>query len=218
MTIVRASCKRRADMENSSFISDAEWNALISEVYGELYQIIADAGSRYFESEATITATGATSYDEPDDLLYTIGVDYVNGTRRRPLDELMVQERHALTGRTGEAFYWDHPDDQIVLYPAPASGTYKLLYVPQPPDLTSYADGDYLDVGCTAGLRFLVWGSAVIAKDKGESNAVTAIRERERARQDLEMWAANLALTNPRHRTVRDLDTVPRDPSDWYYR
>jgi len=217
MSTIRTRCKRRADQENSTFIADAEWNALISERYGELYQIVVDGGGRYFETEGTITATGATSYDEYDDALHIIAVDFLSGTKRRMLDEIMVQERQQLAGRTGEAFYWEFSDDQIYLYPNPSSGTYKVLYVPQPPDLSSYADGDLVDVCCPAGESFLIWSVALIAKDKSETNSQLALRMAEAAKVDLQMWAANRAINNPRHRITRDIDDIPRDPGDYRY-
>lgn len=217
MSTIRTRCQRRADKENDTHIATAEWNALISEAYGELYQIVVDGGGRYFESESSITATGATSYNEPATILQILAIDYVSGTKRRMLDELMVQERESVMGRTGEAFFWEFQDDQIILHPNPATGTYKVVFIPQAPDLSAYADADLVDVCCPAGERFLIWSVAMIAKDKSESGFALCQRESDRARQDLQMWAANRALTNPRHRTVRDVDAVPRDPADWYY-
>lgn len=53
-------CKHRTDQENSSLISTAEWQGLISSAYAELYSLIVSSGMRYFEREQTISTVAAT--------------------------------------------------------------------------------------------------------------------------------------------------------------
>lgn len=214
-------CKQRCDLENDEHIPSAEWKSLISEQYGDLWSIVAAAGLRYWETESTITATGAASYAEPDDHLATVGLDFVDSAgHRRPLDEIMVQERHRWIGLTGEAFAYALVDDAIVLYPKPASGTYKLLYIPQPPDLSAFADGDAVDVVTPDGESFLLWGTAVKALAKSETDVNLAMAEREQARVRLQEWANMRSFNQPRRRIVRDgfADYDPIDPSGWWNR
>ena len=92
-------------------IATAEWKSRISLKFAELYGVVCDVGSRYFETTSTITATGATSYNEPSDHRNTIGMDLVNsdGTRRA-VHELMIPERNYYAGQTGEAYYFQHVD------------------------------------------------------------------------------------------------------------
>jgi len=214
MSVLVKRCKRRADKENDDHIGTPEWQALISEVFGELYETVAETGMRYFETESTITATGAASYTEPDALLSFIGIDFIVNAatgERRPLRELMVQERHALSGQTGEAVGYAFVDDQIFLYPRPSTGTYKLLHVPQSPDLTDYGDADLVDVVCAAGEAFLVWGVACLAKDKGEVNLEFALMQRDRSAKRLAEWAVLRALNEPRRPMVDQYDTLPME-------
>lgn len=201
MSVLRTRCKRRADVEFDEHISDAEWNALISEKYGELYGLVCEAGLRYFETTSAITATGATSYTEPSDHLATIGLDYLgsSGTRRR-LKELMVHERDRLAGQTGDALGYTLVDDQIYLYPNPSSGSYQLLYIPQSPDLSSYADGDLVDVVNPDGEAFLIWGVCVLAKSKSESDVSLAMAREDDARERLQVWAVNRSMSEGRRR------------------
>ena len=215
MSTLVTRCKRRSDKEGESHISDPEWKALISEQYGELAQIIVDGGGRYFETESTIAATGAASYTEPSDILHILEITRVDGSYRRRLDELMLQERAGVMGLTGTAAFWEFSDDQIILYPKPSSGTYKCLYIPQPPDLSAYADGDLVDVACPAGERFLIWSVARTAKDKSESGYALCEREAEKAREGLQAWAATRAALNPRQRVTSEIGDRRYDPDGW---
>lgn len=215
-------CKRRADKEFDEHVKPEEWKALISEIYGELHDIVAGTGLRYFESESNLVANGAASYTEPDAILSLVGIDYVvNGStgERRPLDEIMAQECPGWAGRTGEAQVYALVDDQIHLFPKPASGTYKVRYVPQSPDLSAYADGDLVDVVCPAGEAFLIWSVACAAKDKGEVNLVFALRQRDRAGERLELWASNRSLHESRRRVTPSGDPGEiLDAGDWRFR
>lgn len=196
-------CKQRADMESDDFISTAEWKSLISEKYGELYGVVVDTGSRYFESSSTITATGATSYAEPSDHSRTIGMDRLDGTRRCPVfGPIEPAERHIYSGDGGTARYFAHVDDQIILYPNPTSGTYYLLYVPQATDLSAYADGTAVDVCDEAGESFLIWGVSIMAKSKGESDVRLAMEREAAAKERLVTWAARRRLLEPRRKVI----------------
>lgn len=204
-------------MENIDHISDAEANALLSEVYGELYGLVAEVGSRYFETTSTITATGAASYNEPTDHLYTVGLDYVSSDgQRRKLRPLDPHERHLLAGLTGDATRYEHIDDKIYLYPNPGSGSYVLRYVPQAPDLSAYADADLVDVLNVDGEAFLLWGYSVLAKSKSESDVSLALQRQEAARMRVMSWAANRELVEPRRRASDAFnDSYTGDP-DWW--
>jgi hypothetical protein len=187
----RARIRKLADAENSLHVADAEIVEGMDEVYGDLYHIAVDGAGEYFETSHTITATGAASYDEPDDHLSTVGLERVdsNGTRT-PLRRLEPQQRHRFGTSTGTAVCYSLVDDKIYLYPRPSSGTYELLYIPQPPDLTSYVDADLLDVVCIYGAQFLVYGVAALVLAKSESQQTSWLARQQRAEQKLIEWAA----------------------------
>lgn len=216
-------CKQRADKENDDSISNAEWKALISESYGELYTAVAETGMQYFEYVATITTDGSDSYDEPDDHLATICLDRVIDAagRRRTVREIMAQERSRWAGRSsGEALVFAYVDDQIYLYPTPPAGqTYELLYVPQSPDLSLYADADIVDVVCPAGEAFIIWHATIPALNKSESDVRLAMAQADRLLAKAEEWAINKALSQPRRRVIDDFDPseVPVSDADWRF-
>jgi hypothetical protein len=197
-------CQRRSDMEFGSPISTPEWKALISEQYGQLYSTVVKAGMRYFESNQTITANGATSYALPSDHDETIGVDRTldSSGRKVQLGELMVQERNAWSGQTGDAVAYSLVGQTLVLFPRPTSGTYTHVYVPQSPDLSSLSDTSTVDVVTADGEAFLIWGVAVKALAKTESDTNLAIQEREAAALRFAEDVTLRALVNPRRRIV----------------
>lgn len=210
-------CKQRCDKENDDHIADAEWAALISEQYGELFEIVSGTGLRYFETVYEFTADGSDSYDEPDDHGKTVGVDRVasDGTRVA-LRPLMAQERTRYGGATGDACEYAIIDDQVFLYPKPSSGDYEIIYIPQPPDISAYADSDMIDVVCIYGEAFLIWGVAVKALAKSEGDLRAAMAERDRAGARLMEWAAERDANEPRRRVLDTeyMDGWGRDP-DW---
>lgn len=212
-------CKQRADKENDDHISSAEWKSLISEQFGELWMHVSETGLRYFETSTTITANGSTGYTEPTDHLSTVGISRVDSSgRETPLDPLMSQDEPLFRGTTGDARRWTLVDDSLRLYPTPSSGTYKWYYIPQPTDLSAYADADVVDVVSPLGLAYLLWGVCVKAKSKSESDVRLAMAERERLKEEVIVWAANRALTEqPGYRTeLRPLDgAYGYTPGDW---
>lgn len=211
-------CQRRADKENDDHIAAAEWKALISEQYGDVYSVVAGTGMQYFQHTSTIATTGASYYDEPADHLSTVALDRIvdSAGTRRSLQEIMAQERARFAGRSGsEARVFALVDDRIYLYPTPPSGqTYELLYIPQPPDLGSYADADVVDLVTPDGEAFLVWGVAVKALSKGEGDVRLALAERDAARGRLLEWAAERSINEPR-RIIVDSGDWPSDPAEW---
>jgi hypothetical protein len=199
-------------MENRLSISTSEWKGYISTTYAELFGAVAETGLRYFESTQALTADGSTSYDEPTGLLSLVGIDFIDGSgRRRELDELMAQERNFYAGRTGEARAYMLVDDQLYLYPKPASGSYEWLYIPQPPDLTNGDDADNIDVVTPDGEALVLWGVAVQALAKEGSDVNVARAEREEARARVSNWATMRMLHNPRRQVLADNPYVDRD-------
>lgn len=209
LSVLRTRCKQRSDMENDSHIADSEWNTLISEMVGELHELADEAGLRYFETSATITATGASSYAVPSDHLATISITLLDSASRprRELDEWQIhQGEHPLSGQTGEAQCYAIVGQTIEFYPNPASGSYRHRYVPQPASLASAADGDAVDLICPAGEAFVVWGVKVKAADKSETAVQVAMAERDRARERVSTWLQGRNFVTPRNQMPRSTD------------
>ena len=199
--------RKRVDMTNNQARSDSDFQGHIAEVYNEMHEIVAEVGVRLYESTSTLTATGAASYAlssltaTANGLLHALRVVRVNSDGSEdPLDELMGAEEWPLKGQTGDATHFALVDHTLYLYPNPSSGTYKLYWVPQPTDYSAVATSTSIDVLCSAGERFIIWGVAAIIHSELEGNAITAFREKERAADDLRMWAVQRMLTRQRRR------------------
>jgi hypothetical protein len=195
-TLVTRAQRRVPDGESDDSIVTAEWKSRISEAYAELHAMLRPA--RYFETEATITATGASGYALPSDHRQTITVDFLySSNQRRPLGLITAAERARFAGYTGEAYRYAIEGSNIVLYPTPSSGTYKHLYIPQPTDYSSSSDATSVDVIDEWGEKFIIYAAAVMALDERESDATRAIQEREMARSEIQLMAADRIMANP---------------------
>lgn len=204
--------QRRADMEVNSSIQIPEWKALISEQYGQMYSMVVKAGMRYFESTATITANGAATYPLPSDHDESIGIDRQldSSGRKVQLQEFMVQERNVWSGQTGDAVAYSIVAQTIVFFPRPITGTYTHVYVAQSPDISSLGDTSTVDVVTADGEAFLIWGVAVKALSKTESDTRVAMQERDEAGARFMEDVTLRALINPRRRIVQS------SPGDYY--
>lgn len=212
-------------MENGGAVNDAdEFAELLSTQYAELYSIVVESGHRYFETSSVIVTDGIdNTFALPSNHLTTIGVDYllegsVSG-QRRALREWMVQERNMASGRTGTAQGYSLTGQSLALFPKPTSGqSYEHIYVPQPDDLTEYDDEDEIDVVTPDGEAFLIWGVAVQALAKEESDTTTAERREAIARDRVREWAVLRALTEPRRIVNGDDFSGYVDPGEWWPR
>ncbi len=222
---LEARCRKRVDHPASSGpISETQWRGLMSEQYGDLYSIVCDAGMSYFETAAFLVTTGAAYVSEPADHLSTVGIDYILDAdgRRRPLKELMAQERARWSGQTNSyAQRYALIDDRIYLYPTPPASTtsYEIRYIPQPPDLATFDDSDPVDLVTPDGEAFLIYGTAVKAHAILESDAQLAMVERDKARERFKHWATMRAFNTSRHQIVETADEGEMfDPADWRLR
>jgi hypothetical protein len=197
MSTIVERCQTLADLENDDHIPEAVWKSFVHMVYGELWSVVNETGHRYFETSYDVTADGSTSYDEPESHFSTIVITRVDGSNEYPLRQLRPREEAAYKGQTGTAVGWTLVDDQLWLYPTPASGTYRWYYQQQPTDLSEYADDGVVDVVTPSGEAFLIWGVVALALSKSEADVRFAISERERQRARLEFDAANRNFPEP---------------------
>jgi hypothetical protein len=218
---LRDICRRRVDMKKNQARSNDDFNELMNEQYGELWGVASENGGRYFEKSSSITADGSESYTEPTDQLSYVRMAHVlSDGREEPLYEIEAREEWRYKGLTGDARRYTIVDDQVFLYPKPSSGTYKLYYIQQPTDLTLLGDGDSIDVINMDGLKFLVWGVAVLVHGELEGNALLALKERDAARDRLHWWCVQRALNAPRRHVIEPASTNEQewDPSGFWNR
>lgn len=209
-----------ADMEGDPSIDATEWNAIVSEAYGEAYEVVAGEGNRYFEYTTTLTTDGTNYLPEPADQLAIVDqleliLNASTGQCRR-LTPILPQQRAALSGRTGAPRYYELVDGRYFMYPTPPSGqTLTLRYIAQCPDLTGYAGANQVDCYCVAGQKFVQYAAAAEAVSKSKNDASALLTNRETQRKLLWEWAADRAMTVQPVWYVDDGDGGDGLPSNW---
>jgi hypothetical protein len=74
---LRSQAQQRADMENTDFLTDAEWNVNINNSATELYDLLTTVFEDYYFQTSSITTTGTDSYPLPASFYKLLGVDQV---------------------------------------------------------------------------------------------------------------------------------------------
>lgn len=135
---LRTRARRRADMENSTFVTDAEIQDYLNSSISELHDFMVKSYEDYFVSEQTYTAPLATGGENlPADFYKALGVDYNSGGITSTLRAYSFTERniyntpYAVIDRLAEPMY-KVEGNKIKLIPGNSqSGTITLYYVPQ---------------------------------------------------------------------------------------
>jgi len=168
---------------------------------------------------------GGGSYSLPPNYLSTVGVEYVVSTatnERRPLSELMVQERHQFSGRSGTAMAYSIKGHQIFLHPNPTAGQrYVHTYAPQAVDLSSTPTAAVIDVVTPDGEEFIVAHVAlkILTKEEAEQGLLVSLKDdRNDARARLHEWAVLRALNSPRRPVLEGFSDVFRDEGEFWPR
>lgn len=125
LTNLLSDVRLRADMVNSTFVSDSELTEYINQSIAALFGILVGArGQDYYENSTTITTTaGTTTYSLPSDFWQLIQVEADLGGIKRPIKPFMRKEHAA----------WS---EQAV----PGGYTFTVYYTPAPTRLSSGTD------------------------------------------------------------------------------
>lgn len=103
LTTLRARARERADMVNSSFVTDAatSLDAWINEGAQRLHEKLVEAyGDDYVEKSSSFTTTsGTTDYDLPSDFFKLLGVDLLVNANKRTLLPYNRAERNYYNNR-----------------------------------------------------------------------------------------------------------------------
>ena len=141
---LRTRARRRADMENSSFVSDAEIQDYLNSSISELHDFMVKSYEDYFVSEQTYNAPIATGgANLPDDFYKALGVDYTSGGTTSSLRAYSFTERNLYNSPYANINELSFPmyrieGNKIKFIPENSqSGTITLYYVPQATQFSS---------------------------------------------------------------------------------
>ena len=173
--------KQEADMVNSQFVSDSEWNRYINQSYFELYDLlISKYGDDYYIKNPPYTfVTDGVNYlfALPTDFYKLTGADLALSNTNDSwvtLHRFNMSDRNRYAVPNFQSFYgitnmrYRLSGNNLWITPIPAANqTIRVWYVPRMVELS--ADGDVAD-GVSGWLEYVVVDAAIKAKDKQESD------------------------------------------------
>lgn len=176
---IRTTVRQRADMVNSQFITDTEFNGWINASHAELYDILIQKfGADYLVAPPYFitTTTALDAYALPTDFYKLLGVDVKVGDVWATLKPFAFSDRNRFAYFSAQPTIAGVPTvlryrlrgNNLWLTPVPSAGTViRAWYAPRRADLVS--DSDQLD--CVSGWEEYVVVDVVIkAKTKQESD------------------------------------------------
>jgi hypothetical protein len=206
---LRPRAQARADKENDSHVSTAQWLAFINEAYLELWDLVVAAYGDHAITSADFTvAAGASTYTLPADFYKLRGLDLDPGTTN------VTEVRRFAWGNRNQL---DTLSYRIVggllrLEPAAsAPGNYRIWYVPGATDLTG--DASTISAYVEKWSEYIVVSAALKAKDKEESDVSVLMADRQRIEARIRHMAADRDHAGPDRVTdVRRVAILPRRP------
>lgn len=213
---LRELAKQRADMENSSFISDAEWTTMINGSYGELYDLITAQFEDYYLADPVLfTLTSLNTQTLPADFYKLRGLDYMDGSRWANVREFNFGERNRFSGI--ESGYFGRKKSYRVMgqkiYLLPENdpgGQYRLWYIPRFKPLALETDvmGDVLDFE-----EYVVIDAAIKALIKEESDPSALMKQKSDMASRVITMAADRSVDQPER--VTDVSGVTQGRIIW---
>jgi hypothetical protein len=174
-------------MVTTQFVTDAELTAYINSAANELYQILAARRKDWFTIAENETVTSGNTIDLSSALssrmLHLVGVDCLVGNQVVPL------------------VLWDFDDRGAIDTVAPASGIYRIWYVPEMTLLSSAGDALHWSIPSVLE-EFVVVAAVIKCLSKAETDTSQHERELARLHAEVEWSAAN----RDTHSRISDYD------------
>jgi hypothetical protein len=224
---LRTAIRQRADMVNSTFISDAELNSYINQSYFELYDLLVQKyGDNYYVasplqfdcdgSSQQYALPNGTNYDGADPFYKLLGVDLQLGNQQDSfvtLKPFNFSDRNRYAVPNFQSFYgvtnlrYRLNGDNIWFTPIPASNqTIQVWYVPRLTQLTD--DADTCD-GISGWTEYIICDAAIKCLTKEESDPSVFMAQKQALIQRIEAAAENRDAANPA--TVADTQAQGAD-------
>jgi len=227
---LRTAAQQRADMVNSEFVSDSEWNSYINQSYYELYDLLVQKyGNDYYVADPhTFTTDGVNdSYALPSDFYKLLGVDLQLGISQDSwvtLKPFNFAERNRYAVPNLQSFYGLTNMRyrlrgmlKLWLTPFPAGGqNLRLWYVPR---LTELSDDTSEADGVSGWTEYIICDAAMKALQKEESDVSVLMAEKQALIARIEAAAENRDPGSPQTvadtQTASDMDGWPGGGGGW---
>jgi hypothetical protein len=213
---LRDRAKQRANMENSSFVSDTEWNTYINYGISQLRdKLIAKNGNDYFATEQSISlVNGTEAYALPSDFYKILYVELLGDDGNYyKMRRFEIAERNQFGSPIGyyvQEIRYRLRANSIIFTPDNQIGgkTVRLTYVPTITNLS--ANSDTLD-GYNGWEEYPILIAARKALIKEEQDVTQLDQELSMLDRRLEEMADNRDQSNP----MRVYDSQPTYWSEW---
>jgi hypothetical protein len=180
--------RKRANMENGTFVTDAEITHYINDeihaVYSQMVNV--DDGSLFATVAPTLSSVGDNAYALPSDFMRLVDVNIYTNARWIPATAADPQSYYALlsdtsTGDYGTRYFLRRNNSQdryeLYLFPSKLVANIGVRYIPEPEALST--GSDTLKWSSNWHLA-VVLGSAIKCLVKEESDPTGLMMERDR--------------------------------------
>lgn len=212
---LRTLSQQRSNLENSLFVTDAEWNQYINDSIKELYDLLVTLyGNDYYATSVTFSTDGSTylyelpngtNYSAADPFYKILGLDLALVPTQTDsfvtIRTFSFADRNRFAVPNFQSFYgvtnlrYRLLGTKLWLTPIPASGqTLKLWYVPRCADLTD--DDDTFD-GFSGWTEYVVIDAAVKAMIKQELDISMLELQKQQMIKRINDSAQNRDAANP---------------------
>lgn len=199
---LRLRSQQAADMVNSNFVSETEWNYYISNSYAELYDILVSKFEDYYIADPLLVTVNSPefTFDLPADFYKLRGIDKSLGSGDPLSDDWYAIRPFNFEKRNRRAIVdvyrgffpivqYRILGGQIIISPNDqAQGIYRLWYVPKYSALTT--DTDEVN-GVNGWEEYIIVDAAMKALRKEESDVSVYMAQKQALLQRIEGMAAN---------------------------
>jgi hypothetical protein len=174
---MRLRARLLADMENSEFLKDSEWNDNINDSCKRLYNKLVDVfGQEYYATTDTSTSTVASTayYDLPEDFFFLLDLMLDDGSSYVNPETFELKERAILMAHQANGVGSIHSvryrlsQNRLELRPAP-DGVFTVTYTYVPTFAELSSDSATFD-GINGWERWVELDAAITALTKEESD------------------------------------------------
>lgn len=220
---LRTEVRRRADIETSQFIKDAELNSYLNSSIAELYDLLVQkfGNDYFFNSYSFSLVPGTESYNLPADFFKLLAVDIqlangeYNTIKRFELNERNKYNSTILRGVYGSSWLrYRVAGSKLYFAPIPQSSeTIRIYYIPLPTTLAS--DSDVFN-GYNGWEEYVIVDAAIKCLNKEESDASAWVRAKQNLVVRIEEAAGNRdAGFSPRITDTRRIES--EQSRDFWY-
>jgi|TARA_Y100000310_G_scaffold10507_1_gene11204 hypothetical protein len=214
-SVLMSRVRQRADMENSTFVSDLEIRTWLNSALAELHDIMVLTFEDYYvNSGQTYTLPGDNPGTLPADFYKAVGVDFNTGGITHTVKPYSFQERNMYQSNAGiisgnvASLRYNIQDDKIKFIPeTPPSGTVTLHYIPECQQFDVAGADDHLNIASKAKSvakgyeEYLVVATAIRCLLKEESDVRMLLAEKTDLQKRIEGAAPRKDAGHP-HKIV----------------